>query len=102
MVKTVFSSVAHNYDVMNDLMSAGKHRYRSQKPIISLGSMVATVLTIQKKNNLLYVCTAPSRYFGSVSTVLLNTRVVNSQQLLFVGLLLALSTSTPVIDLLLL
>lgn len=26
MVKDVFSSVAHNYDVMNDLMSAGKHR----------------------------------------------------------------------------
>lgn len=24
MVKDVFSSVAHNYDVMNDLMSAGK------------------------------------------------------------------------------
>ncbi|CAM9658645.1 unnamed protein product [Ascophyllum nodosum] len=36
MVKTVFSSVAHNYDVMNDLMSAGKHRYRSQKPIIRM------------------------------------------------------------------
>ena len=24
MVKSVFSSVAHNYDIMNDLMSAGK------------------------------------------------------------------------------
>lgn len=25
MVKGVFTSVAHNYDVMNDLMSAGEH-----------------------------------------------------------------------------
>lgn len=32
-VHEVFASVAHNYDVMNDLMSAGVHRYaRTQHP----------------------------------------------------------------------
>lgn len=37
MVKDVFSSVAHNYDVMNDLMSAGMHRLWKDEFVEMLG-----------------------------------------------------------------
>ncbi|CAN0098710.1 unnamed protein product [Pylaiella littoralis] len=37
MVKGVFTSVAHNYDVMNDLMSAGMHRVWKDEFVNMLG-----------------------------------------------------------------
>eukprot|EP00904_Undaria_pinnatifida_P013055 jgi/Undpi1/8880/HiC_scaffold_25.g11342.m1 len=37
MVKSVFSSVAHNYDIMNDLMSAGMHRVWKDEFVSMLG-----------------------------------------------------------------
>ena len=41
LVRGVFSNVAHNYDVMNDLMSMGAHRLWKDELIAMIGYQAA-------------------------------------------------------------